>query len=73
LRLWHEDAALTCEVSDDGPGVPTRYLEDHGRPPPTVLHGRGLWLARHLCDLVSIVADRHGTTVRMVIVLPLAT
>jgi anti-sigma regulatory factor (Ser/Thr protein kinase) len=71
LRLWTVDAALTCEVRDRGPGIPAEYLNGPVRPPPNAVRGRGLWLARQLCDLVSITAGPKGTTVRMVTALPL--
>jgi anti-sigma regulatory factor (Ser/Thr protein kinase) len=70
LRLWRADAALTCEVVDHGPGLPAEYVHGRHRPPPTALHGRGLWLARQLCDLVSIVVGPQGTTVRLTTALP---
>lgn len=70
LRLWQVDAALTCEVVDGGPGLPEEYVRGSRRPPATALHGRGLWLARQLCDLVSVAAGPHGTTVRLVTALP---
>jgi anti-sigma regulatory factor (Ser/Thr protein kinase) len=70
LRLWRSGAKLTCEVSDDGPGIPDEHLNERPRPAPTALNGRGLWLARQLCDLVSIVPGPSGTTVRIVSALP---
>jgi anti-sigma regulatory factor (Ser/Thr protein kinase) len=71
LRLWRAGGALTCEVADRGPGLPDESAGST-RPPPTALHGRGLWLARQLCDLVSVAAGPQGTTVRLVTALPTA-
>jgi serine/threonine-protein kinase RsbW len=53
LRIWQRDEEIVCEVADSGPGI-----KDQGagqvRPPAGALSGRGLWLARHLCDSVEI-------------------
>ena len=59
LAMWSADGASICEVRDDG------WLRDllagHFAPPPSATHGRGLWLANHLCDLGAgaLVAGRH--------------
>lgn len=34
-------------------------------PPPDEIHGRGLWLARRLCDEVSFHRTDVGTLVRL--------
>jgi anti-sigma regulatory factor (Ser/Thr protein kinase) len=63
LTVWPDDAAMACEVRDEG------HIEDPllGRlaPPPTAASGRGLWLANHLCDLVQIRSSQAGTVVRL--------
>jgi anti-sigma regulatory factor (Ser/Thr protein kinase) len=61
--FWREGAALLCEVQDPG------HLSDRlaGRRPPSqdLNHGRGLWLANQLCDLVQIRSGRWGTAIRV--------
>jgi len=63
LHIWREPGALVCEVRDPG------RISDPmiGRRAPGVenLHGRGLWMVNHLCDLVQIRSHAAGTTVRL--------
>jgi anti-sigma regulatory factor (Ser/Thr protein kinase) len=63
LRVWCEDRAVVCEVRDRGrisdPQVGRR------RPPLGAEHGRGLWMAHQLVDLVQVRSDRDGTVVRL--------
>jgi anti-sigma regulatory factor (Ser/Thr protein kinase) len=65
LRLWAGDGDVHCEVEDHGDGV----VEDRDAgcvPPATDAgSGRGLWLARQLCDDVDITSTRSGTIVRV--------
>jgi serine/threonine-protein kinase RsbW len=70
LTLWHQDSALHCAVSDDGPGIPPEQINGHTKPPAFALSGRGLWLARRLCDKLTITTGPGGTTVRLAIALP---
>ncbi len=63
LRIWHDNAALVCEVRDRGRiGDPLA-----GRHAPTAeqLGGRGLWIANSVCDLVQVRSGRQGTAVRV--------
>jgi anti-sigma regulatory factor (Ser/Thr protein kinase) len=63
LRTWFENGDLMVEVSDRG-----RIDEPLvGRIKPSInqLHGRGLWLANQLCDLVRIRSGAAGTTIRL--------
>jgi serine/threonine-protein kinase RsbW len=62
LRLWRQDGELRCRVSDDGRGIPPRYLEASGRPDPLHVSGHGLWLARHICAGVEIETSRTTGT-----------
>jgi anti-sigma regulatory factor (Ser/Thr protein kinase) len=64
LRLWHAGRQLVCEISDAGPGIPAERMPT-GRPPVEATSGRGLWLTRTLCHMVSLETGRHGTTVRL--------
>jgi anti-sigma regulatory factor (Ser/Thr protein kinase) len=63
LRLWADDDALVCEISDRG--HIDQPLVGRVRPRPDQRSGRGVWLANQLCDLVQIRSSTAGTTVRM--------
>ena len=64
LRLWTQDGAVVCEVSDCGRIVGAPLL---GRtfPPMEQRNGRGLWLVNQLCDLVQIRSGAGGTVIRL--------
>lgn len=61
LQMWVADGCLWFRVSDDGPGfggpVPVQA------PAPTVLGGRGLFIARQVTDQIDFVTGPGGTTV----------
>ena len=67
IRLWHEDAAVLCEVTDatviDNPMI--------GRSAkPTIgsladRRDRAIRLANELCDLVQVRSGQDGTTIRI--------
>lgn len=63
VATWFDGASVVCEVRDHG------FINDPlvGRfaPPPSVSSGRGLWLANHLCDLVSVRSAPGRSVVRM--------
>lgn len=66
LRLWHDGGDLWCEVSDDGPGLPARYLNASAPRRTDRLGGHGLWLSRHICAALQIDSGRRdGTRVLM--------
>lgn len=64
LRLWIEDGTVVCEVNDAG-HLTGSSLVGRRLPPFEQGHGRGLWLANQLCDLVQIRTAPGGTTVRL--------
>jgi anti-sigma regulatory factor (Ser/Thr protein kinase) len=53
LRIWQGSGELICEVSDAGDGIKD-VLAGQLNPPPNRIGGRGIWLARMLCDAVEI-------------------
>lgn len=53
LRAWQMDGEIVCEVSDSGDGIEDA-LAGQLAPPADGLGGRGLWMARLLCDAVEI-------------------
>jgi anti-sigma regulatory factor (Ser/Thr protein kinase) len=65
LDLWTGAALreLVCEVHDGGRlGDPLPGLR---APHPADPRGRGLWIARQLCDLLHVWSDAAGTHVRI--------
>ena len=68
LRVWTDPQWISCDVSDTGGGLRDPLA---GRlPTGFTARGRGLWLARQLCDLVELHSDPAGTTVRLHLALP---
>jgi anti-sigma regulatory factor (Ser/Thr protein kinase) len=63
LRIWSEDDTVICEIRDRG------HIADAfaGRrmPGEGADHGRGIWMANHLCDLVQLRSTSQGTTIRL--------
>ena len=63
LRTWCTPVSLVCEIHDDG------QLHDpmSGRAAPALDadHGRGLWIANQLSDLVQVRSGDFGTRVRI--------
>jgi anti-sigma regulatory factor (Ser/Thr protein kinase) len=69
LRVWTGPQAMVCEVSDTGAGL-RDPLAGHLPAGRSTARGRGLWLARQLCDLLEVRSDPAGTTVRLHLTLP---
>jgi anti-sigma regulatory factor (Ser/Thr protein kinase) len=67
LRLWRNGDHLYCQVRDAGPGIPEPRTAGTQPPPPHVPGGRGVWIARQLCDDLDIAAGPDGTTVTAMI------
>src|SRR6266540_1683181 len=65
LVLWRDDHEVHCEIVDGGPGIAAGTIDGHLPPPPDTLSGRGLWLARQICDRVNIDSTRAGTRVTL--------
>ena len=63
LQLWLRPRLLTCEVHDSG--VLANPLPGMRLPHPAEHRGRGVWIARQLCDLLHVWADHDGTHVRL--------
>jgi serine/threonine-protein kinase RsbW len=64
VRLWRTATGLRCEVRDDGRGEPVHF-NGHTLPPTEATGGRGLWLARTLCDTFDVETGRDGTRVEL--------
>lgn len=69
VSLWSSGRALVCDVTDSAGGP----IDAHaGQSPPDewASSGRGLWLARQLCDRLTIHTSDEGTLVRLQARLP---
>jgi anti-sigma regulatory factor (Ser/Thr protein kinase) len=64
LRLWTQDGAVVCEVTDAG-RISGSPLLGRMFPPMEQRSGRGLWLVNQLCDLVQIRSGAGGTVIRL--------
>lgn len=62
LRTWTDAGEFLCEVADRGCGMSDPQAGTTP-PAPTQIGGRGLWLARQLCDRVQIRTGADGTVV----------
>jgi anti-sigma regulatory factor (Ser/Thr protein kinase) len=68
VRLWSTTDQSVCTVTDAGPGFDdplAGYVPAHGGDMSR--GGMGLWLARQLCDQVTMAQAPEGFTVRMVV------
>jgi serine/threonine-protein kinase RsbW len=65
LRMWAVGGAVVCEVIDKGGGIPRERLNGQTLPPSDAISGRGLWLARHLVDEVTVSTGAAGTIVAL--------
>lgn len=64
LAVWTVNQRFFCQIEDRGGEIGDALVGY--RPPSTdVVHGRGLWVARQLVDLVQIDRGRYGTRVRL--------
>jgi anti-sigma regulatory factor (Ser/Thr protein kinase) len=61
IRVWRDAGAVVVRVDDPGPGGP---LATAGFRPPDLARGSGagLWLARHLADVLQVQAGGPGGT-----------
>jgi anti-sigma regulatory factor (Ser/Thr protein kinase) len=63
VGVWRSPDAVVCEVRDSGEfDAP---LAGRRAPDPLLPHGRGLWLANQLCDLVQLRTGADGTVARV--------
>ena len=65
FRAWSTDGRVVATVTDAGPG-PSDPFSGLLAPDLEATRGRGLWIAHHLCDLVSISSGPDGCLVRLV-------
>jgi anti-sigma regulatory factor (Ser/Thr protein kinase) len=70
LKLWREPGELIWEVADTGPGI-ADPLVGQLAPDSSAPGGRGLWMARMICDWVEFRSDEAGTIVALHVSVPL--
>ncbi len=63
LSLWTGSRGLLCEIDDAG--TLRDPLPGLRAPHPAEPRGRGVWIARQLCDSLHVWADGRGTHVRV--------
>ncbi|HYN92970.1 MAG TPA: ATP-binding protein [Pilimelia sp.] len=63
LRMWANDEAVCCEIADAGGGIPAERLFPQRPPAASTAGGRGIWMARQLCDELAVETGPSGTTV----------
>ncbi len=61
--IWGDHGAAYVEVADAGTITDPNVGRD--LPDPSQEHGRGLYIANQLCDVVSIESGDSGTRVRL--------
>ena len=66
LRLWVAAGEVCCEVSDRGGGIPADRVAAALPPATSSPGGRGIFLARRLCDRLTVATGPGGTTIRVV-------
>jgi anti-sigma regulatory factor (Ser/Thr protein kinase) len=66
LRVWTDRDTVTCEVRDDGAG-PADPLVGYRPPRPDTVGGRGMWIARQLCDALAVTRSGSSTVVRFAV------
>ncbi|MPZ69397.1 MAG: hypothetical protein GEU71_07690 [Actinobacteria bacterium] len=64
LSCWTQNGQFVCQIEDRGSGL-TDPIASYRPPSDTGQHGRGLWMARQLVDLLQIHGGPTGTTVRL--------
>ena len=62
-QAWSRDRTVICEVHDGG--ALAQPFPGLCLPHPAQPRGRGMWVARQLCDLLHVWSDRDGTHVRI--------
>jgi anti-sigma regulatory factor (Ser/Thr protein kinase) len=72
LQLWSLDGQLLLRVTDRGPGIADPNRAGRTAREPSALGGRGLWIARQLCDEVDIASGPSGSAVTVTVHLPAA-
>jgi anti-sigma regulatory factor (Ser/Thr protein kinase) len=67
LRIWQDGGSLICEIRDSG--HITDPLAGRHLASPYAGRGNGLRVINQVCDLVELRTSRHGTAIRMHMIL----
>jgi len=70
LALWRTPGAVWCTITDSGPGIPEQFRRPPDVPEALDVGGRGIWLAYHLCDEVTMATGPIGTTIGLRVNVP---
>ena len=67
VRVWSADDRAVCVVTDQGDGFEDPFTGYQSRGHRNVeIEGQGLWMARQLCDVVSVTQEPGALTVRII-------
>jgi hypothetical protein len=67
VRVWSAGDRAVCTVTDHGDGFSDPFTGYQSRGHRNVeIDGQGLWMARQLCDVVSITREPGAFTVRII-------
>jgi hypothetical protein len=67
VRVWSSADRAVCTVTDHGDGFEDPFTGYQSRGRRNVeIEGQGLWMARQLCDVVSVSAEPGAFTVRII-------
>jgi hypothetical protein len=67
VRVWAAADRAVCTVTDQGDGFSDPFTGYQSRGHRNVeIEGQGLWMARQLCDVVSISRERGAFIVRII-------
>ena len=64
VAAWTDDEDFICQIEDENP-TPPDPLAGYGPPLTNAPNDWGLWLARHLSDLLEVGIGSRGTAVRL--------
>jgi len=70
LTVWRTPTAVWCTITDSGPGIPEQFRRPPEVPEAWDVGGRGIWLAYHLCDEVTMATGPIGTTIGLSVNVP---
>jgi hypothetical protein len=67
VRVWSAGDRAVCTVTDRGDGFADPFTGYQSRGHRNVeIEGQGLWMARQLCDVVSVAQEPGAFTVRII-------
>ncbi len=64
LLCYAAESTVILDIHDHGDRPAS--IPDTARPEPTALGGRGLWIARNVCDSLHVITTASGTIIRLI-------